>query len=188
MKKLISFFLLTVFASFVFSYNAEATAIVSNDAKLGVVVPKGEIGTGTPVYFNMGQVTTSSVGTGRNAALGQGTFQGVISDYIFGRPNPYEIRFNGKVIGYLPRKNIQRVNQLRANSIPDGSVVRVTNMSMSVSTKPTRSANNETFWLAGQNEPSVISSNGPQYLSPIRLVKNGVCVGFTNRENIQLVK
>lgn len=138
--------------------------------KLEAVVPVEGIGVGTNVHATVPSLTSSR---SPNA-----TFW--ITNYIEGALAPYELSRDGKVVAYTTRDYIQRVNKLPVGVIPDGSNVIVNKLSDSVDGVPSNSTGYQTFWIA-----QYIDGNKK---APYRLVKNGMTAGFTDRDNIQLVK
>ncbi|KRN62098.1 peptidoglycan recognition protein family protein [Carnobacterium maltaromaticum] len=147
-----------------------ATPTAPIKPKVEVIVIAGGIGVGTNVYATVPSLTSSR---SPNSAFW-------VSNYIEGALSPYELTRDGKVVAYTTRDYIQRVNKLPANVIKDGSNVFVNKLSKSVDEAPNESTGYQTYWVA-------------QYLdggkkAPYRLVKNGKTVGYTDRDNIQLVK
>ncbi|MFS7403424.1 N-acetylmuramoyl-L-alanine amidase [Carnobacterium maltaromaticum] len=138
--------------------------------KVEAVPPKGGIGVGTNVYATVPSLTSSR--------SPNSTFW--ITNYIEGALSPYELSRDGKVVAYTTRDYIQRVNKLPANVIKDGSNVIVNKLSDSCDKAPYKSTGYQTFWIA-----QYVDGNKK---SAYRLVKNGITVGYTDRDNIQLVK
>ena len=138
--------------------------------KLEAVVPVGGIGVGTNVYATVPSLTSSR---SPNSAFW-------VSNYIEGALSPYELTRDGKVVAYTTRDYIQRVNKLPVGVIPDGSNVIVNKLSDSCDKAPDKSTGYQTFWIA-----QYVDGNKK---SAYRLVKNGITVGYTDRDNIQLVK
>ncbi|MFS7413344.1 N-acetylmuramoyl-L-alanine amidase [Carnobacterium maltaromaticum] len=138
--------------------------------KLEAVVPVGGIGVGTNVHATVPSLTSSR---SPNSAFW-------VSNYIEGALSPYELTRDGKVAAYTTRDYIQRVNKLPVGVIPDGSNVIVNKLSDSCDKAPDKSTGYQTFWIA-----QYVDGNKK---SAYRLVKNGITVGYTNRDNIQVVK
>ncbi|WP_413509695.1 N-acetylmuramoyl-L-alanine amidase [Carnobacterium maltaromaticum] len=141
------------------------------------IIPVGGISVGTNIYANFGSLVDSSVKPSPGP-IGP-VNSAWVTDFIPGRPSPYEISRDGKVAGYTARANISRVNQLPANSIPEGSNVTCYRNSVSADRTALNPTGYQTYWVA-------------QYLdggkkAPYRLVKNGMTAGFADRDNIQLV-
>lgn len=138
--------------------------------KVEKVVPLGGIGVGTNVFAT---VPTNSSGNSP-----QGSFW--ITDYIEGAKAPYELSKDGKVVAYTTRPYIARVNKQPVGAIQDGSNVIVNLFSDNPDKAPSKASGYQSFWIG-----SYVDGNKK---APYRLIKDGKTYGYTDRNNIQLIK